>query len=58
MADISSATRYPELRDIAETIANDACKKINRYAQNVESEMPYKAQCILEHVIEILGRRV
>ena len=49
---------YPELRAIAETIADSTTRMINQHAGQVESAMPYKSQFILETVIEILQRRV
>jgi hypothetical protein len=50
--------KYPELSRLAEAIANDTCRAINERAPKVESEMPYKTQCVLEMVIEILQARV
>lgn len=51
-------TKYPELHEIAETLADHICMKINDAAEGVESAMPYKAQYILEEVIKILEERV
>jgi hypothetical protein len=49
---------YPELRECAEEIANLTAFAINQAASRTESEMPYKAQFILETVIELLQNRV
>lgn len=51
-------TRYPELKTIAESIADATIKAINAAVQRVESEMPYKAQWVLEETIKILESRV
>ena len=53
-----TAEKYPELQAIAMELANEVCVKINAASQNVESAMPYKAQCILEMMIAILEERV
>lgn len=50
--------KYPEFKKAVNKIANDACKAINKEAKNITSEMPYKAQFILEEVIKILEERV
>jgi hypothetical protein len=55
---MQTADRYPELERAAQEIAGDTCNSINYAARHVESEMPYKAQCILELVIAELQRRV
>lgn len=53
-----AADKYPELQEIAMRLANEVSAKINEEARNVESKMPYKAQCILELMIDILNGRV
>ncbi len=50
--------KYPELDKISKKIANEVAKMINKEAANVESEMPYKAQYILETLIPILDKMV
>jgi hypothetical protein len=55
---IPAKEQYPELYDIARKIACEAAIKINAEAQTVESKMPYKAQLILEFVVEILEEKI
>jgi len=57
---INKETReqYPELDKIAKEIADSTIREINRRANNVTSEMPYKAQHILEEVIKYLQDKV
>jgi hypothetical protein len=50
--------KYPELDSIVEIVADNTCNLINRLTQDVKSEMPYRAQYVLEEVIEILKSRV
>lgn len=50
--------QYPELYQISLDIANKTCCQINERAETVHSEMPYKAQFILEELIKILEERV
>lgn len=45
---------YPELKEIAKEIAKETCLAINARTKDVVSEMPYKAQFVLEKVIKIL----
>jgi hypothetical protein len=49
---------YPELDAIAERVASAACRNINEGINGVESEMPYRAQYVLEKTIELLQKRV
>ncbi len=49
---------YPELYKIAQAVADNTCKKINERTADVKSEMPYKAQWVLEETIKILQERV
>jgi hypothetical protein len=56
--------KYPKLYKIALKIADDTCREINKQTEDfgdfaaVESEMPYKAQWVLEEAIKILQERV
>lgn len=50
--------RYPELRKLARDIAQETCQTINARTKDVVSEMPYKAQFVLEEVIKILEASV
>lgn len=49
---------YPELEKIAQEIAEETAKQINKKALNVQSKMPYKAKYVLEEVIKILQEAV
>lgn len=55
---MSAIKKYPSLDEIAKDIANTICRKINASVVGVESEMPYKAQYVLEETIKILQDRV
>lgn len=50
--------QYPEFEHATEAISQNACRLINEYAKNIQSEMPYKAQYLLEEVIKNLQERV
>lgn len=50
--------RYPELDKCAEIIEGITIREINKMAQHVNSETPYKAQGILEMVIARLEKCV
>jgi hypothetical protein len=50
--------RYPELREIADNLANKFCAEINQATAGVKSEMPYKFQWVLEEVARELQARV
>jgi hypothetical protein len=50
--------KYPELDKIAKKIGKDVGNSINSEVKNVESEMPYKAQYVLEELIKILQKAV
>ena len=54
----SIKVRYPELYNIAEKLAKELSVKINDLSKDVKSEMPYKAQGILESLIYILEKSV
>lgn len=51
-------SKYPELDAIASEIARYVAMKINFETKDVTSKMPYKAQYVLEKVIEDLQERV
>ena len=51
-------TKYPELYSISEEVAQMVATEINQRVQSVESEMPYKAQYVLEELIRILEAAV
>ena len=55
---IPAEKQYPELYEIAKKIAKETAIKINAEAQTVKSKMPYKAQMILEFVVEILEAKI
>jgi vacuolar-type H+-ATPase subunit H len=55
---IPAKEQYPELYNIAKKIARETAIKINAEAKVVVSEMPYKAQMILEFVVEILEAKI
>lgn len=50
--------RYPELETIADELADDVARNINARVREVDSEMPYKAQYVLEVLIRLLEERV
>lgn len=54
----SKIQTYPELQKIAKDIAKQTGALINNKVKNVESEMPYKAQYVLEELIKILQEAV
>jgi hypothetical protein len=49
---------YPELDEIATNIVLITVSEINNMTRNIESEMPYKAQYVLEEVIKKLEELV
>jgi hypothetical protein len=49
---------YPELDKIADEIVKTTAISINTKTRMVESEMPYKAQYVLEMVIQKLQQKV
>jgi hypothetical protein len=49
---------YPELDKIAKDIAKKTGDLINKSVRNVKSEMPYKAQYVLEEVVKILKEAI
>lgn len=46
--------KYPELDKIAKDLAYDIGQDINKRIKNVKSDMPYKAQYVLEELIKHL----
>jgi len=50
--------KYPELDEIAAEIAIHTLKLCNSATRAVKSEMPYKAQYVLEMIIQKLESRV
>ena len=51
--------RYPLIRHKAEMIARQTLKLINTVSKDLPDEgMPYKAQCLLEYLIEELKKAV
>ena len=50
--------KYPELEKLAMKLAKDLGNEINRKTENLKSDMPYKAQYVLERIIEILEKAV
>jgi len=50
--------KYPELRKIADKIADETAEKINKEVKDVNSKMPYKAQWVLEEVVRDLEERI
>lgn len=51
-------SRYPELQKIAKDLAFKFLEEINNSTKDVESDMPYKEQYVLEEVIKILNENV
>ena len=49
---------HPELDGIARGVVNDVARSINRGVSATLSKMPYKAQYVLEKVIELLQEKV
>lgn len=54
----SQSEQYPELMQIVEILADEVSIKINQAALEVQTEMPYKEQWILEELIKVLQERV
>jgi hypothetical protein len=50
--------KYPELIEIVEEITTIVANEINERTAKVESKMPYKAQWVLEELIEQLKEMV
>jgi len=54
MANKNVIKKYPELDEIATEIVADTIAKCNSKTNFIKSEMPYKAQYVLEMVIQQL----
>jgi hypothetical protein len=50
--------KYPELQKIADKIADETAENINKEVKDVKSNMPYKAQWVLEEVVKDLKNRI
>ena len=50
--------QYPELDEIARDVAQEIGRMINGSVVKIESEMPYKAQYVLEEIIRHLEAAV
>jgi hypothetical protein len=50
--------QYPEFENAVDMITDSTCNTINDFAKSIKSEMPYKAQYLLEEVIKKLQERV
>jgi hypothetical protein len=50
--------KYPELQKIADKISDETAEKINQEVRDVKSNMPYKAQWVLEEVVKDLTNRI
>jgi len=51
-------SKYPELDNIAKEVERITVREINKRVELVESTMPYKAQYVLEKLIEFLEKDV
>jgi hypothetical protein len=49
---------YPELDVFSDVVVDVTCQLINKIVPNIESEMPYKAQYMLEQVIKRLQDKI
>ena len=52
------AEKYPELEEAADRITKKTVELINAESRGIKSEMPYKAQGILERVAQKLEELV
>ena len=50
--------KYPELDEISTEIACTVLSQCNAKTRDVKSEMPYKAQYVLEMIIQKLEKQV
>jgi hypothetical protein len=55
---VTGSEQYPELDKLASDLAHVVSKEINKRVRSVESKMPYKAQYVLENLIEHLKEMV
>ena len=51
-------SKYPELDEISKDLADAVSMEINKRTAAVTSEMPYKAQYVLEELIKLLQQKV
>jgi hypothetical protein len=51
-------SNFPELDKVSLELAHVVSKEINKRVKNVKSEMPYKAQYVLEELIKHLEEMV
>jgi len=58
MNEAKKSNEYPELRKIVDEMTKSVAKDINKKVKNVDSEMPYKAQWVLEELIKNLQELV
>lgn len=54
----TSENKYPELRKIVDMVSRITTRAINDEIKKVNSDMPYKAQWVLEELIKDLEKRV
>lgn len=55
---VQGSEQFPELDKLALELAHHVAKEINKRVKGVESKMPYKAQYVLEELIEHLQEMV
>ena len=53
-----ASTKYPELQKVVDDVVDTTIKLINNSVKQVKSDMPYKAQWVLEEVAKALKARV
>lgn len=51
-------SKYPELQAVVDELSGTVTAMINEKVATVQSEMPYKAQWVLEELIKALGKEV
>lgn len=56
--DINDTKKYPELNEIVTKLSDMLLLEINQKTKRVKSEMPYKAQYVLEEIIKKLQAAV
>lgn len=54
----SKVSKYPELDEISKKISKKVIKMILEETKDVDSQMPYKNQYVLEELIKILQEKV
>lgn len=50
--------KYPELDKLVKQLADKFIKEINNSVKDVKSEMPYKAQYVLEEIVRKLEKLI